>query len=128
MGRSMPLGRAIRLISFRPYVPPSGKIVDVALISPLSGADTPQTLGIAFEYAAGGEAMVLQEWPQGGVRLTRGQQELGSTPCRPAKFKVAGLIWTTPHGLVMPLQGDGTIKPPRITLEARRLMSHGACS
>ncbi len=128
LGTSTPLAVAVRSISFRPYIPRRGQLMDVALISPLSDADKHNTIGIAFEYASGGQAMVLQEWPLRNVHLTLGDTELGASPCTLTKFKQDGVLWTTPGRLAMALQADGKIKPSRIMAEARRLMSHGACT
>ncbi|GAC1658454.1 MAG: hypothetical protein NVS9B12_10930 [Vulcanimicrobiaceae bacterium] len=128
LGTSMPLDKAVRHLAFRPFIPSQTQLMDVALISPLSDADTRKTIGIAFEYASAGQAMVLQEWPLGKVHLVLAGVELGATPCKPEKFKTDGMIWTTPRHLVMALQADGKIKPSRILTEARRLMIHGACS
>ncbi len=123
----MPLAKAVQAVAFSPYIPAQGQLIDVALISPLSGADSRKSIGIAFEYASDGRAMVLQEWPQATALLKLGNADLTSNPCVPAPFKDRGLIWTTPGRLVMALQADGKTKPSSISVEARRLLSHGAC-
>ena len=125
-GISMPFEKAVRGISFRPFVP-SRQLVDVALIAPLTGADVRANRGIAFEYAASGQALVLSEWPMHDVHLSLGPAELGATPCAITAYKADGVLWTTPHRVVMTLQPDGKVKPPRIFAEARRLLSRGAC-
>lgn len=127
LGTSVSLQRALRTISFRPYIPSRRQLVDVALISPLTGADTPKTIGIAFEYASGGQAMVLQEWPLAGARPALDAGPLSASPCVLTPFKSDGVLWTTPGRLMMALQADGKIKPSRISSEARRLMGHGGC-
>lgn len=114
-------------MDFAPYIPAQGQLIDVAVISPLSGADSRKTIGIAFEYAADGRAMVLQEWPQAKAQLKVGSADLATSLCTPSPFKDGGLMWATPGHLVMALQADGKTKPSNVSVEARRLLSHGAC-
>ena len=123
----MPLQKAVRGISFRPFVP-SHEILDVALIAPLGGLDKPRNRGIAFEYASEGQLLVLSEWPLNNLNLNLGETQLAATPCVVTKTGPQGVLWTTPRRLVMTLKPDGKIKPSRLTSEARRLLTRGACS
>ncbi|MDP9018692.1 MAG: hypothetical protein M3N19_10270 [Candidatus Eremiobacteraeota bacterium] len=128
-GISMPLEAAIRGIAFHPYIP-SLQIVDVALIAPVGARDKDERAnrGIAFEYAVNGHALALSEWPLHTTHLNVGDTELASTPCTLTPFKPDGVMWTTPGRLLMTLQADGNVKPPRIFAEARRLLRRGACT
>jgi hypothetical protein len=126
-GISMPLQKAVRGISFRPFLP-SHQILDVALIAPIGGLDNRKNRGIAFEYASAGQLLVLSEWPLNALHLDLGPAELGATPCAPTKYADDGVLWTTPKRLVMTLIPDGKVKPSRLSAEARRLLSRGACT
>ena len=128
LGVSTPFEKAVRGISFRPFVP-SRQLVDVALIAPLRAKDDDNrhNRGIAFEYAASGHAMALSEWPLHGDHFSAGVAEIGGTPCEIAPFKADGVRWTTRGDLLMTLQADGKIKPSRVQAEARRLLQRGAC-
>ncbi|MFN2527269.1 MAG: hypothetical protein ABR584_00960 [Candidatus Baltobacteraceae bacterium] len=125
-GISMPLPKAVRGISFRPFLP-SHQIVDVALVAPLGGKDNRKNRGIAFEYASGGQLLVLSEWPINDLRVDFGPTRLGASPCTLIKYADDGVLWTTPRHLVMTLIPDGKIKPSHLSAEARRLLSRGAC-
>jgi len=125
-GISMPLQKAVRGISFRPFLP-SHQILDVALVAPLGGIDNRKNRGIAFEYASGGQLFVLSEWPVNDLHVDLGATELGASPCKPVKYADDGVLWTTPQHLVMTLIPDGKIKPSHLSAEARRLLSRGAC-
>ncbi|MBV8727968.1 MAG: hypothetical protein JO233_09285 [Candidatus Eremiobacteraeota bacterium] len=127
-GVSMPLAKAVRGISFRPFVP-SMQIIDVALVAPLRKDDTDSRAnrGIAFEYVAGGQALLLSEWPRHGHSIEVGAMDIGSSPCQIVKFKPDGAMWSNHRDLLMTLQPDGNVKPPRVFSEARRLLRSGAC-
>lgn len=126
LGISTPFTKAVRGIAFRPYLP-ARQFLDVALVAPLNGDDVRENRGIAIEYVAGGQALVLSQWPMhGDIQL--GQQQLGASPCTLIKIKATSVMWTTRSRLLMTLQPDGKIKPSRIFAEARRLLARGACS
>jgi len=123
----MPLQKAVRGIWFRPFLP-SHQILDVALVAPLGGTDNRKNRGIAFEYASGGQLLVLSEWPINDLHVDLVPTGLGASPCTPMKYANNGVLWTTPKHLVMTLIPDGKIKPSHLSAEARRLLSRGACS
>jgi len=123
----MPLQKAVRGISFRPFLP-SHQIVDVALVAPLGGKDNLKNRGIAFEYTSSGQLLVLLEWPINNLHIDFGPTRLSSSPCTPLKYADDGVLWSTPRHLVMTLIPDGKIKPSHLSAEARRLLSRGACS
>lgn len=118
-GITTPLRDAVKQIAFRPFIP-GNQIVSVALIPPLGGTDSLRSHGLAIEYASAGDALLLSEWPRAGFDVTR-------DPCAPVAYKADGYVWTTRNGLVMTLQPDGAVKPPRMRRELRRLFRAGVC-
>lgn len=125
-GVVVPLSAAVRQIAFRPVIP-GAQIAAVALIPPLGGADSRKTHGLAIEYASGGNALLLSQWPRPGFALTVNGVDLTASPCAPVAYKTDGLLWATRNGLVMTLQPDGFIPAPRLAREAGRLMSAAGC-
>ncbi len=125
-GVIMPLDKAIAQISFRPIVPSTDPIA-IAVIPPLGNADTQDTRGIAFEYDAGGDTMVLSEWPGQTFRIVFGKHDASEKPCVPMIYSNNGVVWTTPSGLVMTLQPDGDTARAKVIREARALIARGAC-
>ena len=126
LGVGMPFEKAIRGIAFRPYLP-ARQFLMVSLLAPLNGDDVRANRGIAIEYAAAGQALVLLQWPMhGDIQL--GSQQLGSSPCDLVKVSPVSVMWTTRRRILMNLRPDGKVKPSHIFAEARRLLRHGACS
>ncbi|HEY8313752.1 MAG TPA: hypothetical protein VIG51_06220 [Candidatus Baltobacteraceae bacterium] len=126
-GVTMPLEDAVRQIAFRSFVPTSA-LAAVAVIPPLGNADTHENRGIAFEYAAGGGAMLLlSQWPAQDFGLVVGPADLNARRCSPVRYAADAVIWSTRSALVMTLQPDGKVSPGRVAAEARRLLARGAC-
>ena len=126
-GSMMPLEYAIKEIAFRPYMP-QGKLLGVAVIPPLGGEDTRAHRGIAVEYVAGANAMVLSEWPKQHFELTFPHKDITTTPCDLAQYAETGYAWTSRGGLALTLQPDGSANQSAVEAEARRLMGAGACN
>lgn len=126
LGVSTPFEIAVRGIAFRPYLP-ARQFLEVALVAPLTGADTRANRGIALEYVAAGQALVLSEWPM-PANLRLGEQEPAAAPCQVTSMKADTAMWTTHGRMLMTLRPDGKVKPSRIFSEARRLLRRGACS
>lgn len=125
-GVTMPLQLAVHTLAFRPFIPGS-QIVQVAVIPPLN-VDRQKDHGLAIEYAAGGSALLLSQWPRASFRVAaEGDGGVAGRPCSPAAYDADGLIWTTRNGLVMTLQPDGTVPASHLASEARRLLEAGAC-
>lgn len=125
-GVVVPLTAAVQQIAFRPLIP-SAQIVAVALIPPLGGVDSHKTHGLAIEYAGGGEALLLSQWPRPAFDVGSGGAAITASPCAPVAFKADGLIWTTRNGLVMTLQPDGAAPASHLVREADRLMAAAGC-
>jgi len=125
-GVAMPLEKAVREIAFRPFLPLE-HYTAVAVIPPLGNDDTPSNRGIAFEYGPRGAATILSEWPKQSFRIVVAGHDATATPCKPVPYSQNGLVWTTPHGLVMTLQPDGKTSVAAIAARARVLIAHGAC-
>lgn len=124
-GVTMPLGLAVRSLRFSPFVP-RAQIVQVAVIAPMN-VNQQKSHGLAIEYVAGGNALLLSQWPRAGVDFSSSALDFTRRPCAPVAFKADGLIWTTRNGLVMTLQPDGTAAPSRVAREAHQLIADGAC-
>ena len=125
-GVAVPLTAAVRQIAFRPLIP-GAQIAAVALIPPLGGEDSRKTHGLAIEYARGGNALLLSQWPRPKFALMVNGVDLTASPCAPVAYKTDGLLWTTRNGLVMTLQPDGSVPTPRLAREADRLMTAAGC-
>ena len=125
-GVTMPLEQAVTKIAYRPYIP-NVQVLKIALIPPLGGTDTPEHRGIALEYAAGTNAMLLSEWPSQHFPVTFDGVDIGLRPCTPERFDRASVAWSSRGGLVMTLQPDGPVPPAAVAAEARRLLANGAC-
>jgi len=124
-GVAMPLAKAVREIGFRPYVPP-GLFLAVAVIPPLGNDDSVANRGIAFEYGRRGAAFILSEWPRQGFHIAAGGRDATATPCTLVPYSRNGVVFTTPHGLVMTVQPDGA-SAAAVRTAARALIAHGAC-
>lgn len=125
-GVTMRLEDAVRNIGFRAFIP-SAQLAAVAVIPPLGGEDTREDRGIAFEYDAGGDALLLSQWPKQRFQIAVGDNDLTRFVCVPVPFKTDAFIWTTHSALVMTLMPDGKVAPARVEREARRLIASGAC-
>ena len=124
-GVAMPLAKAVREIAFRPFFPPV-RYTAVAVIPPLGNDDLAANRGIAFEYGPRGSRHPLGVAQQ-TFRITIAGHDATATPCKPVRYSQNGVVWTTPHGLVMTLQPDGTTTAAAIATRARALIAHGAC-
>jgi len=126
-GVVMPLSAALREIRFRPYVP-AQQLLAVAAIPGLGGNDSPQTHGIAFEYAHRAHAMLLSEWPRQGLDVAVGNVPVARTPCVPVAISKNAVLWFTRRTrIVISLQPDGSADRKFVDGEARRLIARGAC-
>ena len=106
-------------VNFKAFLP-HAQIVQTALIPPLNVSQQ-KNHGLAIEYVAGDDALLLSEWPRGGIALSGAPLDLTADPCAPVAYKTNGLIWTTRNGLVMTLQPDRTAPASHIAHEAQRL-------
>lgn len=122
---------AERAIGFRPFVPDPTPL-EVALIPPFHGDGLSKNEGIAYDYAHRGRAWILQQWPRNGGTLAA----FAALPPEPACTDVhavagrthpRGVVWSTPHGMVLSLTPDGRAEPRVILTEFRRLVRLGAC-
>ncbi len=126
-GVTMPLERVVTKIAYRPYIP-RVQALQFAVIPPLGGADTPGRRGVAIEYAAGKNAMLLSEWPSRRFPVAFDGVNVALRPCTAERFDRSSIAWSSRSGLVMTLQPDGTLPAGAVAAEARRLMASGACS
>lgn len=127
-GRGVPttLAKAVRQISFRPVLPVPDPLA-IAVIPPLGNQDTIATRGIAFEYDANGISMLLSEWPAQNFRIAFRALDATASPCTIVRYMHDGVVWTTPHGVVMSLQPDGEATIATVRREAQALLARGAC-
>ena len=125
-GVVMSLAQAMQKVTFRPYLPP-GRILTFAVIPPLGGADTPAHRGIAIEYTAQRNHLLLSQWPRQSFKLAIGTTEITHHPCAIVHYSVTKVMWATHSNLVMTLQPDGRVRPAIIDAQARRLLALGAC-
>ncbi len=126
-GVVMPLEQAVTKVTYRPWIPPN-QILKFAVIPPLGNLDTPAHRGIAIEYAAGRQSMLLSEWPKQNFSLLfLHNQDISVAPCTIAHYKADGIAWSTHGKLAMTLQPDGNMDPKKVEDEARRLIAAGAC-
>ena len=133
MGIEMSEAAARHGIAFRPFAPPR-RIVAVALLPPFHGDDVRANRGIGFEYTAAGERRyVLAQWPANGGTIRRfaplAQSELDCADARTFSrgAKPNGIVWSTPHGLIMTLQADGVNDARTLEAEWRKLIRRGVC-
>ena len=122
----MPLEQAVTKISYRSYMP-NVQVLKVALIPPLGGQDTPANRGIALEYAAGKNAMLLSQWPSQHFPVVFNGVDIVLHPCTPEHFDASSVAWSSRSGLVMTLQPDGRLPVATVQAEAKRLLLAGAC-
>ena len=120
-------------IRFRPFAPPR-RIIGVALVPAFRGADVPANRGIAFEFAGADERRyALAEWPANGGSVDRFPLLLDGDPSCPQarsfprSTEPSGIVWSTPHGLIMTLQADGANDARTLRREWRKLIRRGAC-
>jgi len=125
-GTTMPFEKAVTHIGFRPYVP-STEVLAVAVLPPLGDLDNNKNRGIAFEYLAGKETMLLSQWPKQRFAISFGAGQPSLQDCTPTHYSSQAVAWTTPGNLVMTLQPDGAAPPGAVDREARRLIRAGAC-
>ena len=126
-GATMPLERVVTKLAYRPYIPRTQGL-QFAVIPPLGGADTPDRRGIAIEYAAGKNAMLLSEWPSRHLPVTFDGINIVLRTCTAERFDKSSVAWSSRSGLVMTLQPDGALPAATVAAEAHRLMASGACS
>ncbi|MGD1067191.1 MAG: hypothetical protein ABR975_10290 [Vulcanimicrobiaceae bacterium] len=130
-GFDVPLATAVRAISFRPFLPDRPP-TDVALLTPFHGESISRNEGVGLEYERDGRAWILSEWPQNGGTLNAFQPLPAVPGCHDVhavsgRIQPRGVVWTTPHGLVLSLTPDGVASPSVIEAEFRRLVGLGAC-
>jgi hypothetical protein len=134
MGSIVPTIAAVRRdVAFVPFVP-ARRIVGVALLPPFRGDDSRRTRGIGYAYDDGtGRRYVLAQWPRNGGTIdgflpfagdTAGCADVrtfsrGTTP--------RGIVWSTPHGIVLTLQADGANDARTLEIEWKKLIRRGAC-
>jgi hypothetical protein len=134
MGHEMSESAARHSIAFAPFSPPRHVLV-VALLPPFRGADVKANRGIAFEYAddTATHRYALAQWPAHGGSIERfAPLRNGDAACTDARtFRRTegpdGIVWSTPRGLVMTLQADGTNDARTLEAEWRKLILRGAC-
>jgi len=134
MGERLSMADARRSIAFQPFVP-ARRIIAVAVLPPFHGDDGHATRGIGFEYAdLENRRYVLAQWPRNGGTIAMFQDFPGDPPddCPQARTFVRGttpygIVWTTPHGLVLTLQADGANDARTLEIEWRKLIRRGAC-
>ncbi|MHB8146677.1 MAG: hypothetical protein ACYDGM_05355 [Vulcanimicrobiaceae bacterium] len=125
-GVTMPLAQVVTKIAYRPYIP-RVPVLRFAVIPPLAGTDTPARAGIAIEYAAGKNAMLLSEWPSRNLPVVFNGVNIVLHPCTTVRFDRSSIAWSSHGGLLMTLQPDGTLPASVVASEARRLLANGAC-
>ncbi len=133
MGELMSETAARHEIAFGPFSPPR-RILATALLPPFHGPDMRRNRGIAFEYAAESDRRyILAQWPaNGGTIVAFRQLYSGGSACPGARIfsggaSSSGIVWSTPHGLIMTLQIDGTSDARTLSAEWRSLVRRGAC-
>jgi hypothetical protein len=132
MGLEMTESAARHGINFRPFAPPR-QIVAVALLPAFHGDDERANRGIGFEYTANGRRYALAQWPANGGTIERfaplAQPEPGCAAARMFSrgASPSGIVWSTPHGLIMTLQADGANDAQTLQAEWRKLIRRGVC-
>lgn len=133
MGTIVPESQARRGIAFSPFAPPR-VIIAVALLPPFHGDDTRLNRGIGFEYADdAGRTYALAEWPaRGGTIVRFPALDPGDDGCPTARRfargrRPSGIVWSTPHGLILTLQSDGKNDARTLQIEWQKLIRRGAC-
>lgn len=122
-GATMPLEQAITHVTFRPFVP--AQAMAFAVLPPLGGLDSDANRGIGVEYLAGRDAMLLSEWPKQRFSIGFGHGTL--TNCDAVHYSNTNVAWSTPSNVLMTLQPDGNATTGAVDLEAKRLITAGAC-
>jgi hypothetical protein len=106
---------AERAIAFRPFTP-DDPVTEVALLPPFHGAQVSANEGIGYAYGHGGRPWTLLEWPRRGGTL-EAFPRLSAEPSCPAVYAIGGrkkprgIVWATPHGLVLALTAEGSADP-----------------
>ncbi len=121
-------------IAFRPFEP-ARRIIAVAVLPPFHGDDGRATRGIGIEYAdLENRRYVLAQWPRNGGSIDAFLEFPGDPPgdCPQVRTfargtRPYGIVWTTPHGLVLTLQADGANDARTLEIEWRKLIRRGAC-
>jgi hypothetical protein len=133
MGVEMNESAARHEIEFRPFTP-ARSILAVALLPPFHGEDTRANRGIGYEYVDGAKRRyALAQWPANGGSLAGfALLENGDPGCTGARTfsrgtKPNGIVWSTPHGLIMTLQADGANDARILQAEWKRLIRRGVC-
>lgn len=133
MGTVMPVREARRGIAFRPFEPPRRTIV-TALLPAFHGDDTRRNRGIGIEYAdISGRLYGLAQWPGGGGKLDGFAALANPDPDCPSARNFSrgttpsGIVWSTPHGIIMSLAADGKTDARTLRAEWKKLIRRGAC-
>ncbi len=133
LGTLMREAEARHAIAFRPFTVPRA-IIGVALIPAFHGDDVRANRGIAFEYIDdAGHRFVLNQWPSNGGSLDDFDQiepaeaECVDTHTFRRGTPPSGIVWSTPHGLIMTLQSDGASDAQTVRREWKKLIRRGAC-
>jgi hypothetical protein len=133
MGTIVRMAEARHAIGFRPFDVPR-EIVAVALIPPFHGDDSRASRGVAIEYAdIAGRRYVLAQWPRNGGNLEAfaplepADEACGDAATFPRGTPPSGIVWSTPHGLIMTLQPDGASDARIVRQEWKKLIRRGAC-
>ena len=134
MGLAMPEADARHGIAFRPFAPPR-RIVAAALLPPFHGDDLRANRGIGFEYDDGSDHLyALAQWPANGGSITQfAPLDPPQPACTSARSfsrgaRPGGIVWSTPHGLIMTLQPDGKSDGRMLQREWKKLIRRGVCS
>lgn len=135
-GVETPEADALTSVSFRTFIPTRRSLL-VALLAPFHGRDDLASgganRGIGYEYRERGHLYALSQWPANGGNVNGFPTlHLQDPQCRnvhafPGTAKARGIVWMTPHAIVMTLQPDGESDARTLQAEWRRLVRRGAC-
>lgn len=133
MGREMSEADVRHAIAFRPFAP-ARRVVAAALLPPFRGSDVRAHRGIGLEYAdARGRLYALAQWPANGGTIDQFPAlNVPNSACRSARSfyrgtRPSGIVWSTPHGLIMTLAPDGENDARTLQTEWEKLIQRGAC-
>jgi len=119
-------------IAFTPFLPDPDPVA-VALEPAFHGDQLSKNEGIAYAYVRHGRTWIVSEWPRNGGSLDAwAPLDVGGVTCGEVhaigkSTAPRGVVWATPHGLVMSLVPDGYADGRTVLGEWRRLARRGAC-